>query len=74
MQWLLKLWLRVRQMWERPPALTDDQQREHWQKDIRRIYPETVHAFKNRLVCLELARTFRTNPRLSADRGFIGPG
>jgi hypothetical protein len=63
--------LRLRPLWEHPPALTSDQQWEQWREDIDRTYTETVYAFRNRLVYRELSRIFKANQRLSAEGGFI---
>ena len=61
----------MRPLWEHPPALTEGQQWAQWEKDVRRIYTETVYAFKNRLVYRELWRIFSENPKLKANGGFI---
>lgn len=69
--WFANILLKLQQLWEHPPALTEDKQWEQWEKDIRRIYTETVYAFENRLVYRELWQIFKNNPKLSAEGGFI---
>jgi hypothetical protein len=52
-------------------ALTYDQQWTQWQKDIERIYKETVYVFEQRLVFREVTMMFQENDALKADGGFI---
>jgi hypothetical protein len=50
---------------------TDDEQWDQWQADIKRIYNETVYAFKNRLIYREVRRIMMENPVIQAEGGYF---
>ena len=52
-------------------TLSYEQQWAKWENDIRRIYTETVHVFKNRLIFREIVEMFKANPDLNAKGGYI---
>jgi hypothetical protein len=51
--------------------LTYDQQWARWQKDIERIYKETVYVFEQRLIFREVMEMFQKNTELQAEGGFV---
>jgi hypothetical protein len=65
------IWLWFRRFWERPLAITDDEQWEQWRKDTERIFKETKYVFTNRLVFRGIMEMFQNNPQLAADGGFV---
>lgn len=56
-----------RRTFTRKPKLTDDLQWEAWRELIKRIYQETVYAFKNRMIWREVYRIYEANQRLQND-------